>query len=162
MKALTNLAIASTTFSLILLGGCATGHVDPSERDTTGAYDGIWVGSVDEPRASRELLPGNWYMNCEWEPHEVYLVVDDGRVQLGKLEGKTPVSKKGDFRIDVNSGAAGMQGGVMPGNPDFIQIFSGNLAGSDPRGKYMQLIGSMGGNGCSARIRFKRYSEPAA
>ena len=154
--------MACAAASLYLLGGCAAGHVDPADRDTSGAYDGIWVGEVDEPRAKREVLAGNWYMSCDWEPHEVYLVVDDGRVQFGRLEGKTAVSSDGDFRIDLTSGDAGMNGGVMPGNAKYVSVFSGNLSGENPRGRYRQFIQAQGTNGCNAPIRFRRHDESAA
>ncbi len=156
MKNITKNALASVAWSVSLLAGCTTGHVDPADRDTTGAYDGVWIGEVEGPRASTEILPGNWEMNCEWEPFEVYLVVDDGRIQLGRLENKSPVSKGGNFRIDLDSGAAQMIGGIMSGNGSFVQVFAGNLSGDDPRGKYRQYIESLGTNGCNAKIRFTR------
>ncbi len=98
-------------------------------------------------------------MNCEWEPFELYLTVDDGRVQVGKLEKRTPVSKKGAFRVDVVSGDAGMRGGVMSGNSKVVQVFSGNFDGNNPSGKYAQFITSLGTNGCSAKMRIRRHDS---
>ena len=158
----TRTTTAALSLLALALGGCAAKHVDPADRDTSGAYDGVWIGEVDGPRAKREKLPGNWYMSCDWEPYEIALVVDDGRVQLGRLEGTTPVSTDGDFRIDVGQGAAGMSRGTMPGNGQFMTVFSGNLGGERPRGRYTQFITSIGANGCNAPIRFRRQSESAA
>ena len=151
--------LATAVLSVSILAGCAASHVDPADRDTTGAYDGVWIGKVDGPRALKEILPGNWQMNCGWEPFEIFLLVDDGRIQLGRLENKSPVSKNGDFRIDLSSGDAKMSNGIMPGNSDFMQVFSGNLSGDDPRGKYRQFIASISTHGCSAKIRFTRENE---
>lgn len=151
--------LATAMLSVSILAGCAAGHVDPADRDTTGAYDGVWVGEVEGPRASKEILAGNWEMNCGWDPFEIYLIVDDGRIQLGRLENKSPVSKNGDFRIDLSSGDAKMSNGIMSGNSDFMQVFAGNLSGDDPRGKYRQFIASIGTNGCNAKIRFTRKDE---
>lgn len=162
MNTLMKLAVVGVVFSFSFVTGCATGNIDPADRDTTGNYDGVWIGTVAGPRADKEILPGNWTMSCEWKPFEIYLVVDDGRVQLGKLETKTPVSTKGLFRIALDSGAAGMTGGIISGNSRFLEIFSGNLSGGDPRGKYSQYISSLGGNGCSAKIKFRRYTADAA
>lgn len=162
MNKLMKLAAVSVTLSLAVLAGCATGHVDPADRDTTGAYDGVWIGSVAGPRASTVLLPGKWQMSCDWEAHEVYLTVDDGRVRLGKLEGKTPVSSKGDFRIDLSSGPAGMSSGIMSGTGEFVHIFSGNFSGSEPNGNYAQLITSIGTRGCSSVLQLRRASNQAS
>ena len=52
-----------------------------------------------------------------------------------------------------------MSNGIMPGNSDFMQVFSGNLSGDDPRGKYRQFIASIGTHGCNAKIRFTREDE---
>lgn len=150
------LAVAGTALSLSLLGGCATKHVSPADRDTTGTYDGVWVGTVGKPRASRVTLPGNWIMTCDWEPFHINMTVADGKVRLNKAEVKTPVSTKGDFRIDVPRGAARMNGGVMPGNSGIVDIYSGNLADSSPHGKVTQYITTVGSNGCSADIEFRR------
>lgn len=141
------------------LTACSTGHIDPADRDTTGAYDGFWIGKVDKPRSSKVILPGNWEMSCSWEPFEIFLAVADGRAQLGRLENKSPVSKAGDFRIDIVSEDAGMVGGIMSGNGNFVQVFSGNLSGEDPRGVYKQYSESLGKNGCSAKIRFAPYGS---
>ena len=151
--------LATAMLSVSILAGCAAGHVDPADRDTTGAYDGVWIGEVEGPRASKEILAGNWEMSCGWDPFEIYLLVDDGRVQLGRLENKTPVSKNGDFRIDLTSDDATMRAGVISGNSDFTQVFAGNLSGDDPRGKYRQFIASISTHGCSAKIRFTREIE---
>lgn len=159
MISTTKLKLATVALSISTLAGCAASHVDPADRDTTGAYDGVWIGEVAEPRSSTEILPGNWEMSCGWEPFEIYLVVDDGRIQLGRLENKSPVSKGGNFRIDLDSGEAGMIGGIMAGNGSFMEVFSGNLSGDDPRGKYRQYIESLGTNGCNAKIRFTRDDE---
>ena len=146
----------------LALGGCAAGHVNPADRDTSGAYDGVWIAEVGGPRAKREPLPNNWYMTCDWEPYELTFVVDDGRIQLGRLEERTPVSKDGDFRIDVAEGGGRMSNGTMPGNGKFVNIFSGNLAGEAPRGRYAQQLAQLGANGCNAPIRLRRQSESAA
>ena len=162
MKAKSKLSISSIVLSSMLLGGCATSSVSSSNRDTTGAYDGVWIGTVAEPRSSTQMLPGNWRMSCEWEPYEIYFVVDDGQMQLGRLEERTLVSTKGKFKFKVNSGKAGMVGGSLPGNGRFLQVFSGSLAGENPRGKYTQVITSIGGNGCSSKIHFRKQSESEA
>jgi len=154
MNKTTKTKIAGSALIFALLSGCVTGHIDPNDRDTTGAYDGIWVGEVSEPKAARVALPNNWVMHCNWESYEVYFVVDDGRVQLGKLETKTPVSTDGNFRIDYDLGQANQIGGVMPGNGKDTAVYSGNFSGENPRGKLLQL--AEGTPSCSADILLRR------
>lgn len=141
----------------VLLSGCASKAVSMADKDTSGAYDGVWIGEVDGPRAKRETLPGNWYMSCAWEPFEMYITVDNGLVQLGRMEGRTPISGDGRFRLEVGSGPAGMSQGTMPGNAEFTEVFSGTLDDDDARGKFFQYVASRGAAGCSAKIRFTRY-----
>jgi len=162
MKTPTILRPALIGLGLTFLSACTAGHVKPSDRDTSGTYDGVWIGTVNPPRAKREVLAGQWYMTCDWEKFEVYITVDDGMAQLGKLEGKTPVSKTGRFRVDVSSGPAGMQSGVMPGNSKFVEAFTGTLSEEKAGGKYIQFIPVHGTNGCNAPIQFRRYTETSS
>jgi len=143
-----------------LISSCASiPEVDAADRDTTGAYQGEWIGAVSKPRAKVASLPGNWRMNCSWEPFEVYLLVDDGRVQLGTLEKKTFISEEGSFRLQIESGPAGMVGGVMSGTPEHIEIFAGTLSGENPEGKYFQRITGFNADGCTGNIVFSRYQD---
>ena len=159
MKNFGKLTALGSILCVALLSGCAAKAVDPADRDTTGAYDGVWLGSVGGPRADQVDLPGNWVMQCGWEPFEIYMVVDDGRIQLGRMEIKTPVSTRGDFRLDINSGDAEMIGGIMSGNGQFVDVFSGNLSGTNPQGKYFQFVTSIGADGCSGPIQFTLESS---
>ncbi|MFK8079015.1 MAG: hypothetical protein AB8B97_01910 [Granulosicoccus sp.] len=153
-----NKLVAGLLLSLPLVSSCTSiPEVGATERDTTGAYRGVWVGLVDKPRASTEILPGNWRMRCDWEPFEIYLSVDNGSVTLGDQENVAYISDKGQFRIEFLSGPATMVGGSMPGAPENIQVFSGQLAGDNPDGKYVQRIATFGSGGCSAGISFSRY-----
>ncbi len=58
------------------LAGCTAKHIDPADRDTSGTYDGVWVVSVDSPKAARVPMPGNIIMHCDWEPYEFNLTVN--------------------------------------------------------------------------------------
>ena len=154
MNAFQRLIAASGILSLTLLAGCAGGHVKPDERDTTGAYDGVWIGEVAGPRASRVELPGQWYTTCDWEPYEFYLTVDDGRVRIGRLDEKAFVSTDGDFRIDIESDRNG--GG------QFVQKVTGTLREDELVGRYLQFNTARGTTGCSAPVRYRRYTDSAA
>lgn len=151
--------IISVGTIILLLNACSTAAVNPEDRDRSGTFDGEWLGEVAKPRARIVTLPGNWRMNCEWEPFEIYIVIDDGLVQLGRLESKAAISSKGTFRYDLTSGEAGMQGGVMSGNSKFVEQFSGDLSGESPDGKYRQYIDSLGGEGCTAKIVYQRLDS---
>lgn len=154
----TRKTLVVTTLVLSLLGGCAsTPRATPSdERDTTGAYDGRWIGSVGAPRARVEQLPGQRRMLCEWEPFEVSLTVENGEARVGREEATTPVSAAGDFRLDIGGGEAEQRLGVMSGNDNAMDVFTGNLSGDEPRGRFLQLTSAVDGNGCNAPIRFRR------
>ena len=152
---------ANVAGAVVVLGGCAAAHIDPDDRDTTGAYNGVWIGSVGAPRAKRESLPGNWIMRCDWQPFEVTFRVIDGRIRFDDIEGKTPVSSEGAFRLDLSGGQAGMTGGTMSGNGRYVQSFSGTLAGDDPGGRYLQFVTSRGKGGCNAPLRLRRAGRGA-
>ncbi len=156
------IAAVGCTLCILVLTACGTAHVKPEDRDTSGTYDGVWVGEVAGPRASTVILPGNWTMSCEWKPYRIYVIIDDGRVQLGKLEGKSAISKAGKFRYDLTSGDAKMHGGIMPGNGKFVQTFSGSLSGANPQGVYRQYSTSLGGSGCTSKIQFQKLDNTEA
>ncbi len=151
------LKISTTIALLTLISGCATPKTSADNRDTTGAFAGVWQGNVGGPRAQRVDLAGNWFMNCNWEPFSIFLNVKDGTVQLNEVKDKAYISTKGSFRLDLTGGEGSSSRGVMPGNSKFVNVFSGSLAGDKPKGRYSQYLPSIGGNGCSANIEFSRY-----
>lgn len=159
MAKLKKIAAISCTLCALVLTACGTGHIKPEDRDTSGTYDGVWVGEVAEPRASRVILTGNQHLLCEWKPYQIYMVIDDGRVQLGKLESKSAISKEGRFRYDLTSGNVRTHGAVSSGAEKFVQIFSGNLSGQNPQGVYKQYLSSLGGGGCSSKIQFRKLDS---
>lgn len=151
----------SVLATLLLLVACAsTKPVPETERDTSGAYDGVWSGFVAAPTATRVTLPGNWYMRCDWQPFEFSLQVTDGMVQVADLVDLTPISTDGRFRLDVIISAAGMDQGVMAGNGKFVDRFAGRLQVDTGSGSYLRYISSIGVHGCSTRIHFERQGKP--
>lgn len=159
MNKLIKLAAAGTaSLCISVLAGCASGNIKPGDRDTTGIYDGAWIGTVGAPRSKRAQLPGNWIMTCDWQPFDILLTVKDGHVNLGNLKEKTPVSTKGDFHIEIIGGQSSMRGGVMPGNARNKSVFSGSLAADDLEGKYVQYLSTSGGSGCNSTMKLRRRS----
>jgi len=152
------LTAISALIALPLFSSCASiPEVGAADKDTTGVYHGLWIGSVSKPRANTAILPGNWTMKCGWEPFDMYLLVVDGTVQLGNLEKKTYISQEGNFRLQIESGPAGMIGGVISGTPEHIEVFAGKLSGENPEGKYFQRITGFNAEGCTGNIVFSRY-----
>ena len=151
------LLLVSSVLSLLLLGGCATRHIDPADRDTTGTYDGGWILSVSAPKADRVRMPGRMVMHCEWEPYEFRVNIKDGQVQLSGLEQEAVVATSGKFRFDRSAGSVRMMNGVLSGNDNkIIGIYTGDLSGEEPKGEFVQHIASLGGYACRANTSLRR------
>ncbi|MBX2883050.1 MAG: hypothetical protein KTR32_24065 [Granulosicoccus sp.] len=159
MNSLKKFITTALLSSLAFVGGCTAKHIDPADRDTTGSYDGVWVVSVDAPKADRVPMPGNVVMHCSWEPYEFNLKVDEGRLLLEGYTRESVVSTEGNFRFDWDAGSVRMQSGVISGSAnEIVGIYAGNLAGQEPGGKFTQYVASLGGNTCSADMSIRRKS----
>ena len=148
-------------FVVLLFTGCAsTGSpIDPADRDTTGAYDGVWLGSVSGPRSNKALLPNNATLTCEWDPFDILMTVEDGTMEIAGLEDKTPVSTTGDFFVDFLIGSPTLRGGVSSGTERSGRIFSGSLAAEKSSGKFQTYITTFGKVGCQGSIAITKRSS---
>lgn len=146
----------------LLLGACAGKPVSLDDRDRSGAYDGVWVAEVGSPKARTVSMGGNWTLTCEWDPYEAYFVIDDGLVQLGKLESKTGVSGDGRFLYKIDAGPARQWNGTISGNPRFVQSFTAALADGQLTGTYRETITTFGTSGCTGKIHYRKYQESEA
>ncbi|PID60620.1 MAG: hypothetical protein CSB44_09560 [Gammaproteobacteria bacterium] len=145
-----------------LVAACGSSAIKPSERDTTGQYDGLWVGRVSEPRASRVELSGSWYTKCDWEPFEVRFVVEDGRIRLrrdSRNEFNTPVAGDGRFHLERPGKMATGRIGTLPGNGKAVYVYTGSLAEDGREGWYKPYVTSMGTGGCSAKMTLEAFEE---
>lgn len=151
------LLLVGSVSCLLLTGGCATGHIDPADRDTTGTYDGGWILSVSAPKADRVRMPGRMVMHCDWEPYEFRVNIKDGQVQLAGLEREAVVAANGKFRFDRSAGSVRMMNGVISGSDNkIVGIYSGDFSGAEPKGEFVQNIASLGGHACRANMILRR------
>jgi len=134
----------------ITLAACASGPVKLEDKDNTGRFDGVWVGSVEGPRAKKEDLPGNWTVSCDWEPFTARFRVSDGMIKRSNKESSTPVSTDGDFKLSIRVPGTGIN--------SYNRVYEGNLTEKSGSGRYMVVYTAYGATGCSASIRFDRKS----
>lgn len=129
-----------------------------SNKDTTGAYDGRWIAQVQRS-AGKQIMPNNWYANCDGKAREFNFRVNDGVAELwfdNNLK-KTLVSTKGDFRFDIplaHKAQAAVGSSATIGLTGTSRIFYGNLA--KEKGRTTFAYEAFGNNGCTAIVRFVR------
>ena len=100
-------SIVAVTLTALLLGACASA-VKESDRDTSGRFDGRWIGSVEEGIPS-SVRSGNWQKKCTSGDWRFGFVVDDGTISLpsnGEADASSAfVDSSGAFRLVVPRGS---------------------------------------------------------
>jgi len=132
----------------ITLAACASGPVKLKDKDTTGRFDGVWVASVEGPRAKKEDLPGNWTVSCDWEPFKARFLVSDGLIKRSNNESSTPVSTEGDFQLNIRVEGTGIN--------SYNRVYEGKLAEPSGTGRYMVVYTAYGATGCSASMNLEQ------
>lgn len=144
-------SLVALTTAALLLGACAS-PVKESERDTSGRFDGRWVGTVEEGIPS-VVTSGNWTKRCSSGDWQFGFVVDDGTVALplrGEAEAPSAfVDSSGYFRLVVPRGdreVSSRESGSV-GTSSLRWIFDGRL-GEGEQVKFTVGDSKYGGAGC--------------
>ena len=146
------------------LTGCAgtvAMKTSQTDRDQTGAYDGVW--QVDVQKAAGLKYVGNWQMRCGDMRQTFNITVVDGTVGVEKGDQviKAYVSDKGRFKLfyplDVKAKESGTSGGMMS-NGDTKIILRGRL-GENTDGYFTYGIAEVGYGGCTAKTKFKKVKS---
>ncbi len=155
--------LATYAACALLLSACASGPSRPvtdAERDQSGQYAGTW-NALFEAAPSR-LFIHNWEVHCgKGQEFEARLVVEGGAANMllfGKMH-TTNVGKDGKFRFEVPTGGSVVgRGGSDVGDGSVTYIVTGNLAESEPRGRWTHGVKSMGNTGCNAPVRYTKQA----
>jgi len=154
--------IATTLAFSYLISGCfgvlGTG-IKEENRDTTGAYDGIWV--VEVQKAASLQTYGQWDISCGDMRRTFNIRVLDGTMDLGSDDNanKTFVSSNGKFKailpMSVDAKASGSSSTTLA-NGDMKLILSGTLvpSGDKSAGYITYGIAEMGYGGCTAKTKY--------
>jgi len=155
-------AIVIAVLAGVLVGGCA-GAVKETDRDTSGAYDGRWVGRV-EAGVPSNVVSGNWKKNCTSGEWGFGFQVADGVIRL-PLEGVSSdelpsgyVNAAGEFRLVVPRGSrevSSRESGSV-GTSSLRWIFDGRLEEAESAVKFTVGDSKYGGAGCWWRLDLER------
>ena len=148
-------------FSVTSCVSNVSSQIKESNKDTTGAFDGSYVASVQKSSA-RQPMPGNWIANCDGKAWEFRVRVRDG-VAKNNLNGSKEsafVSTTGDFRFDIPvtsqaSAAAGASKNLTLSGQTVV--IYGNL--EKAKGRYTFAVAEFGNNGCTAVIEFDKTNS---
>ena len=143
--------------------GCASTvitQVDQSDRDTAGAFDGVWNAKVVST-TTNQPLPGGWQVKCSDRTGEDLgnIVVSNGEASLHKDVPGTFVSSSGRFRFaipmtEIATASARSDSSITNGKMTYI------MYGSLESGKGTTLVGvaQFGNSGCHSKVKFKKLS----
>ncbi len=141
--------------------GCASTvvtKVDQSDRDTSGAFDGVWNAKIVDT-TTNQPLGGNWKVSCTDRTGEDLgnFLVSNGEATIVKDVPGTYVSSSGRFRFsmpiaEVAAASGTSDSSITNGKSTYI------LYGSLETGKGTSLVGiaQFGNNGCRSKVAFKK------
>lgn len=146
------------------LTGCAgtvAMKTKQSDRDRTGAFDGVW--QVDVQKSAGLQYVGNWQVQCGDMRQVFSITVADGTVGIKKGDGviKAYVSDKGQFKLfyplDTKAKASGASSTTMT-NGDSKIILRGRL-GDNTDGYITYGVAEVGYSGCTAKTKFNKVKS---
>jgi len=150
----------------IFLAGCAGslgGVVKEENRDTTGAFDGLW--KVEVQKAAGLQYHGKWNMRCGDMRRTFNMRVVDGAATVSNAKDakKAYVSSKGAFKLIyplTEDARASGNSSITMANGDRKLILSGKLTpdGGDSKGYITFGIAEVGYGGCTAKTIYSLAS----
>jgi len=133
--------------------------VTESSKDTSGTFDGRWVGSV-ESTAQSQYGPGNWKFSCNDRSGERFgFIVENGQatMQLMDRQNVTYVNADGQFRFEVPTeidAKAGGRSDLSVNDGAITLILIGSL--SDQKGSFTIGVAQFANNGCTSEISYQK------
>ena len=139
--------------SVIFLQGCASLTLRPiseKNKDTTGVYDGQWLGTVIST-SGRQQNPGG-YATCPSRAGQKYpFIVSDGQIGITNLEDISYINSDGKFRVEIPRVMTVFTDSV-PVRTNTMFIISGSL--KTKSGEVRQSLGR--GASCRSSMRLER------
>jgi len=145
-----------------LLSACGSNLVKPVDegsRDTSGAFDGIWVGETTKTNSSQRH--GDWLVNCKDPNLKFNLNVKAGQISIGNNDNVpvTYIDENGRFRFTIETDhkmeeTLASEASLTNGN---VKIFiDGELGAEGPKGKYIVGVAQFGYRGCTSQMVYAR------
>jgi len=148
-----------TLVSAILIQGCLPGAVvRESNKDTSGTYDGRWMGTITKT-PNKQYAPGNTILTCGDRSGGKFgpMSVSGGQLTLnfGNESMSTFVSSSGNFRLELPASDAGYTSqSNRIANRSGTLIITGAL--DKGTGTFVAAAASLGNTGCKSSMTFKK------
>jgi len=150
--------IAMAAVLTVALQGCAVKPVSQSDRDQSGAFDGVWNATVvNTPRI--QYGPGNWEFSCGDQTGRSLgkIMVNNGVAKTQMVDQQAYVNSSGRFKFEIPMGEVAAASGTSDStitNGDMTFILSGSL--KSEKGSMVYGIAEFGNTGCRSSVEFKR------
>ncbi|MEM7259160.1 MAG: hypothetical protein AAF404_17420 [Pseudomonadota bacterium] len=154
--------LLSAGLSILLFVGCASVPLVPvaeSDKDSSGSYDGRWLGTITNTPSTQQSIGTVSYMRCGDRSGQVVgpLMVKDGTFRLN-YRGEnvtTYVNSHGGFKavVPVKMGQFYGGGASFVSKKDTILV-SGSL--DSKKGTFRISTVDLGGAGCASSLSFKK------
>lgn len=150
------------SLSVILASGCASSPitaVNESNKDSTGSFDGRWMGTITNTPPVQQSSGNVAYMKCgDLTGRSVgpFAVKDGEMVYFFQNKSrKTYVNSKGGFKLVMPVRAGGFSGGseTFTAKKDTLTI-AGSLEKGE--GYHASASSDFGGAGCTSSVSFKK------
>ncbi len=150
--------IALISFAILIVTGCVTAPVKYENRDTSGYYDGEWIGIV---KGTEKYQRGNNYEYfCDpFFEGQLNFHVSQGSVngffeQYRDSEFQAYINADGFFRVIIKSNYtwSGEAGSIAPMRK--AVVIEGNLAKEGVNGVFVIALDIDGMNGCRTDVKY--------
>jgi len=160
MKLFTRFFSIAAICTALTLQACGSAPVKDSDRDTSGAFDGKWLMSVDKFAGLQYIE--NWNFTCDNPAFANDMIIKGGKVIIKPWRNSgrsytTNIDSKGRFKFELPLNSKASSSGASAttiANGNTKLIVSGNLRKSS--GSYMFGIQQFGWQGCRSKVNFTK------
>lgn len=159
---------AKTTGNLLLMvtitalvnacAGRVTRAISADDRDTSGTFDGRWIGTVVHTQSTQRFQ--GWVMSCAKPMNKIAILVKNGQVstEAGDDAQVAYISREGRFRIAIPSGrrASASIASEVPLNSQVTYFVDGDLGTDKTVGAFVIGIADFGNSGCTSSISYSK------
>jgi len=153
--------VFGVAFVILSVTGCAgmvAKEVSDEQRDTTGKFDGMWAGKIDDGGGIQYV--GSQGMRCHPLKRTIRMRIVGGTlvVYSGMLTPNKTVNVDADgkFRLEVPTNHKYSGGSFNVQKPEITYVLQGELSGDWGDGLFVAGMQQLNNQGCSHRVAFKR------
>ena len=158
---LTSALCIALSGTLSACAGTVLRPVSESNRNTSGAYDGVWNAKTVVTRSPQTFGNGAWRSNCSDPKLDFDFQIVDAEVTLEYNDSshKAFVDDKGRFRITLPTGqsATASTSSTRDLNSEYNYVLEGVLGERPAKGRYTVEIAAVG-DGCKSSVDYKKVS----